>query len=324
VWKRGYGNGMQLTWLFLALARAAGFESYGCWVSNRNKYFFSPAVMDAGRLDANVVLVKLNGKDLYFDPGAMFTPFGLLTWPETGTQGMRLDADGGKWIQTTLPESTESQIQRQARLKLSDSGDLEGKLTVTYIGLEAMYRRLEMRNADDVARKKFLEDQIKEQVPAASELELTNKPDWAATETPLVAELGMKVPGWASTAGKHALLPVGFFTVHERRIFEHANRVHPIYFDYPYQKVDDVSVELPTGWQVSSMPQPQVSEGHVVSYNLKVESGNGTVHVMRKLNVDFLMLEPKYYGPLRSFFQVVRTGDEEQVLLQPGTASARN
>jgi uncharacterized protein DUF3857 len=324
VWKRGYGNGIQLTWLFLALARTAGFEAYGCWVSDRSNYFFSPVTMDGSKLDANVVLVKLNGKDLYFDPGGLFTPFGLLSWPETGTAGLRLDGEGGTWIKTTLPESTESQIQRTAKLRLSETGDLEGKLTVTYTGLEAMYRRLEWRNADDVARKKFLEEQIKEQVPAAAELELSNKPDWGNTETPLVAELDMKVPGWASSAGKRALLPVGFFTVHEKRIFEHANRVHPIYFDYPYQKVDDVTIELPTGWQVSSVPQPQVSEGHVVGYNLKVESGNGTVHVVRKLNVDFLILEPKYYGPLRSFFQVVRTGDEEQVLLQPGTASASN
>ena len=324
VWKRGYGNGIQLTWLYLALVRAAGFEAYGCWVSNRSEYFFSPVTEDDARLNANVVLVKLNGKDLYFDPGAMFTPFGLLTWPETGTPGMRLDSNGGTFIQTTLPESTESQIQRTAKLKLSEEGALEGKLTVTYTGLEAMYRRLEMRHADDVAKKKFLEDQIKAQVPAASELDLTNKPDWSGTETPLVAELDMKVPGWASSAGKRAILPVGFFTVHEKNIFEHANRVHPIYFDYPYQKVDDVAIELPPGWQVSSVPQPQVSDGHVVSYNLTVESGSGVVHVVRKLNVDFLMLERKYYGPLRTFFQVVRTGDEEQVLLQPATAKASN
>jgi len=37
VWKRGYGNGQQLTRLFLGLARAAGFEAYGCWVSGRNE-----------------------------------------------------------------------------------------------------------------------------------------------------------------------------------------------------------------------------------------------------------------------------------------------
>ncbi len=95
-------------------------------------------------------------------------------------------------------------------MKLSDTGDLEGKLTVTYTGLEGMYRRLEERNMDEVERKKFLEDELKEQIPAAAEMELTNKPDWASSEAPLVAEFDVKIPGWASSAGKRAVLPDWF------------------------------------------------------------------------------------------------------------------
>jgi hypothetical protein len=324
LWKRGYGDGTQLTWLYLALVRAAGFEAYGCWVSDRRQYFFTPVTMQPTKLDSNVVLVKLNGKDLYFDPGAAFTPFGLLTWSETGTQGLRLDGDGGTWIKTTLPLSTESQIQRTAKLKMLENGSLEGKLTVTYTGLEGMYRRLETRNADAVARKKFLEDEIKEQIPAAAELELTNKPDWASSETPLVAELDLKIPGWVSSAGKRAVLPVGFFTTGEKQLFEHANRVHPIYFEYPHERLDDVTIDLPLGWQVSSVPPPQTHDAKVVLYDLKAESANGSVHVTRKLDIDLLMLETKYYAALRSFFEAVRSGDDEQVLLQPISATASN
>ena len=257
-------------------------------------------------------------------PGAEFTPFGLLSLVETGTPGLRLDGDGGTWIKTVLPESAESQILRNAKLKLSDTGDLEGKLTVTYTGLEGMYRRLEVRNADEVGRKKFLEDELKEQIPAAAESELTNKPDWASSETPLVAEFDVKIPGWVSSAGKRAVLPVGFFAAAEKRVFEHAQRVHPIYFEYPHEKIDDVTIELPTGWQVSSVPAPQTHDAKVVLYDLKMESSNGTVRVTRKLNIDLLILEQKYYAALRNFFQTVRTGDEEQILLQPGTASASN
>src|SRR5579863_6566530 len=91
IWKRGYGDGRQLTWLYLALVRAAGFEAYGCWVADRRQYFFNPKLMNGKELDANVVLVKLNGKELYFDPGGALTPFGLLEWSETGVLGLRLD-----------------------------------------------------------------------------------------------------------------------------------------------------------------------------------------------------------------------------------------
>jgi len=324
VWKRGYGDGIQLTWLFLGLARAAGFEAYGCWVSDRHEYFFSPVTMEGRKLNANVVLVKLNGKDLYFDPGAAFTPYGLLTWSETAVTGLRLDKDGGTWIRTTLPHAEESRIERVGKLTLSDTGDLEGKLTVTYTGLEAMYHRLGERHADEVARKKFLEERLTSQIAMAAEAELTNKPDWTSPEAPLVAEFNLKIPGVASNAGKRAVLPAAIFTAAEKGLFEHANRVHPIYFDYPHEKVDDLTLELPPGWQVSSVPTPQDQDGHVIRYTLKVEKGAGTLRLTRKLTVDVVLLDQKYYGALRNFFQVVRSGDGEQIVLQPGEIHASN
>src|SRR5205807_5663477 len=106
---------------------------------------------------------------------------------------------------------------------------------------------------------------------------------------------------------KRVMLPVGFFTAYEKRVFEHANRVHPIYFEYPYEKIDDVTVDLPPGWKVSSIPPARTNDGHIVVYDLKVENSNGTLHIARKLNVDILLLEQKYYGALRNFFEVVRT-----------------
>ena len=324
LWKQGYGNGQQLTWLFLGLARAAGFESYAVWTSDRRNYFFNPRVMDDSKLDANVVLVKLNGTDMYFDPGAAFTPFGLLPWPETGVPGLRLDKDGGSWITTTLPASSDSRIERKANLRLSSTGDLEGKLSVTFTGLEAMRRRVEERNTDDADRKKFLEDQIKEYVPVGIEVDLTNKPDWDSSAPTLVAEYSVKVPGWVSGAGRKAILPVGLFSAPEKHIFEHTSRIHPIYVNYPFQEVDDITIDLPFGWQVGSLPAPVNEDGHVITFTLKADNGKGALHLARLLNVDFLELETKYYTALRNFFQTVRTGDEQQIVLQPDAAAASN
>ena len=324
VWKRGYASSNNLDWLFLGLVRAAGFEAYAVYVSDRRNYFFSPKSMDRRKLDASVVLVKVNGKDAYFDPGAAFTPFGLLEWPETGVAGLRLDKDGGTWIQSTLPLSSESQIERKAKLQLLETGDLEGKLTVTFTGLQAMTRRVEELHSDDVEKKKYLEEQVKEYVPAAVELDLTNQPDWKSSSQPLVAEFNLKIPGWVSGAGRRALLPVGIFSTPEKHIFEHTNRVQPLYFEFPFEKVDDVTIDLPLGWQVLTLPPPQKQDGHVVVYNLEAEKDATSVHLSRRLTVDLMLLDVKYYMALRNFFQVVRTGDEEQIVLQPGTASASN
>jgi hypothetical protein len=273
--------------------------------------------MNASDLNGNVVLVKLNGKDMYLDPGAAFTPFGLLPWPETGVRGLKLDKDGGSWVTTTMPESSASRIERKADLKMTTEGSLEGKLTVTYSGLEAEWRRIEERDQDEAERKKFLEDDVKGAIPVGIDVEITNKPDWSSSAATLVAEFSLKVPGWVSGAGRRALMPVGLFSGPEKHIYEHESRVHPMYFQYMSEKIDDAKIELPLGWIVSSMPQPLTNDGHVIMYALKVENDRGTLHIERRLRRDLITLEQKYYPALRSFYQGVRSGDEEQVVLQP-------
>ena len=322
LWKRGYGDSLQINWLFLALARAAGFEAYSVFISPRSEYFFKPQVMNPFQLNGDVVLVKLNGKEVYCDPATAFAPFGLLSWPETGVKGLRLDKEGGSWVTTTLPPSSDSRIERKAELKLTETGSLEGKLTVTFSGLEALWRRIEERSEDATNRKKFLEDQVKEYIPAGIDVDLTNQPDWGSSTPRLVAEFELKVPGWASGAGRRALMPAGLFGAPEKHAFEHANRVHAIYFSYPSAKIDDVTIDLPLGWQVSSLPPVQALDAKAAVYSLKVENNKGTLHLERRLTMDLLMVDLKLYPTLRNFYQVVRTGDEQQIVLQPGAAAA--
>jgi hypothetical protein len=325
LWKNQYGNGWQLTWLYLALARAAGFEAYPCLVAQRNEYFFHKERVNGRELADNVVLVKLNGKEEYFDPGAAFTPFGLLPWVETGATGLKLDKDGGAWIQTPLPPSADSRIERKAAFKLSSEGDLEGTVAATYTGLEGHWRRLEERNQDDTERKKFLEDQIKDAIPAGSEVELIKSPDWTSSDAPVVAEFKVKIPGWASAAGRRMLVPAAFFAAGEKHMFEHANRIWPIYFRFPYKYADDVQIELPEGWQAETMPQSIDQDLKGAEYSMKVEKNGSTVHIERMLRSDLFIVEKENYSVLRSFFQLVKTKDEQQFVLQPGSAaSARN
>ena len=324
LWKNGYGTGYDITWLFLALTRAAGFEAYPVLVASRAEYFFNPKRMNSKELEANVVVVKLNGKDLFFDPGAAFTPFGLLPWAETGVQGRRLDKEGGGWIETPLPESSVSRIERKADMKLTDDGSLEGKVTVTYTGLEAYALRMEERNEDDAARKKLLEDRMKTEVPAAIDLELKKQPDWKNSNEPFVVEYEVKIPGWASSAGKRALVPVGMFSAPEKHMFEHASRVFPVYFAFPFQKIDEVSIDLPLGWQVGSVPKPVDQDAKAIQYTLKAEANKGSLHFKRTLRSDLFIVPADKYSILRNFYQLVRSGDELQIVLQPGTAPASN
>ena len=322
LWKHQYGDGVELTWLFLGLARAAGFEAYPCLVSGRSDYFFRKERVNGMELDANVVLVKVGGKDQYFDPGSAFTPYGLLPWMETGVAGMRFDKNGGTWIQTEMPASSETRIERNAQLKLTTEGDLEGKLKVTFTGLEALDRRIRQRNEDETARKKNLEDEVKNYIPAGSEVELINTPEWKNGNVLLTAEFNLKVPGWLSAAGKRALLPTGLFGASEKHLFEHANRIWPVYFKYPFETVDDITVTLPDGWKVDNQPKDMDRDAKAVEFKLEVKNDGGAVRIKRQLRSDVVMVGKEHYSILRNFYQLVKSEDEQQIVLLPGGTSA--
>jgi hypothetical protein len=292
------------------------------YVSSRNEYIFQPKIMNAQQLNSNVVMLKLNGKPVYCDPGSAFVPYGLLPWYETGVVGLKLDKDGGSWVESSLPLSSDSRIVRKANLKLEDDGTLSGKVEITFSGLEALTRRIDMRNEDAAARKSYMEDQLREYVPAGIEVELKNQPDWKSSAATLTAEYELKVPGWASAAGRRALVPTGLFSATEKQVFEHANRVHPVYFHFPFEKMDDITIQLPLGWRVSSVPKPLNQDQQAVVYTLKVEDEKGTLHVARALKNDIVFVDAKQYPSLRGFYQTVKSGDEEQVMVQPGAAVA--
>jgi hypothetical protein len=322
VLKFGYGDGRNITWTFLALAKAAGFDAVPCVVASRDQYYFRKERLNSQELNSAVVLVQLAGKDIYLEPGTAFTPYGLLPWSETGVQGLRLDKDGGKWIITTIPDSDASRIERKAQMKLADDGSLEGTVKLTFTGLAAQARRLEERKEDVTERKKYLEDELKEAIPAGSEVELKSAPDWSSSETPLEGEFHVSVPGWLSAAGRKALLPVGLFSAPEKHLFEHADRVYPVCYRYTFKKVDDVQVELPAGWKTDQLPKPFDRDAKAAEFKWSVQNDANGLHLRRELRSDVLLIQRDLYPVLRGFYQTVRTEDDQQIVLMPAGTSA--
>ena len=196
-------------------------------------------------------------------------------------------------------------------------------MKVTYTGLEASSRRLEERAEDDTERRKYLEKEIQGDVPSGIDVKLVNSPDWKASETPLIAEYEFKVLGWAASAGRRALLPVGLFGGSEKHTFEHSSRVHPVCFDYRYQHKDDIAIELPAGWQVTSVPKARASDLKAVAFSNSAQESGGTLRLQRELTVNMAFADAKSYVPLRGFFQLVRAGDEDQVVLGPAASSGQ-
>jgi len=351
VLRHGYAWTNQINLLYIALARAAGFDAQLVRVTSRSRRFFQTKLMDVRQLDSEVVVVRLQGAnrtekvspassgpslvrpgeknevrpghevdsapgtEVYLDPATRFCPYGLLPWEETGTTGIRLAKSGGL-VTTPRQTSASAVVERQADLEMLDDGTLQGQLGAIFSGQAALSRRLEAYQEDAAGKRKLIEDEIKDSLRPGSEVELLSVGPWESSDEPLRVVCRIRIPAMATSTGRRIFLPVGLLQAKQRYPFQSQTRLYPIYLHYPYKRVDHVTLRLPAGVRVESLPAPQKVENPVVQFRIEVANDSGKVSVERLLAVEGIYFPTEYYQPLRSFFQKVRAGDDEQVVLQ--------
>ena len=304
VLKNGYARGNSINWFFLALVRAAGFQASPVLVSERSTYFFAYGLLDSREMNEAVVAVNLNGQDIYLDPATKHCPFGILPWAETGVQGIKLDKDGGAFVTTTQPKSSDALIERSGTLQMGSDGWLEGTLAVVFHGQEALWRRNNAENQDDESRNKSLTDTVKGWLPAGATIDLTNQPDWAGSETPLRAEFKVRTKFVGASTGRRLLMSesllANLIAVH----FEHPLRTYPVYFDYPLEFTDDISVALALVLQPESIPPAvHLALPGLGQYDLSCEQVPGALNFHRHMTLAGFYYDTRYYTNLRSLLR---------------------
>ena len=323
VLKHGYGYDREINFLFVGLARTAGFEATEIYLAPRSNGFFLPKLEDAEQLVADIVWVRAGAKEYYLDPAARYFPFGLLPWYETDAGGIRLTKQGGDLVFTPDPVSSDAVLVRHADLDLGDDGAATGKLQVDFTGQRAALLREEKHNEDETGRKKDLEDEIKSWLPAGASFELTTIANWDDTAQPLHIEGIVNVPSFGSAIGRRMIVPVALFQSSSFKAFAPEKRVNAVYFRFPYEELDDLTLRAPVGYKIETLPDAQkINRGAVTYEESAAQQGDG-VEAKRHLIVNGLLIPQSSYPALRAFFSLVQTDDNAQIVFQ-GAESAKS
>lgn len=316
------GDHDDLNRLLVAMVRAAGIPAFMMWVPSRDEAFFQPELLSIRQLDTEIAIVQLGGKDVFLDPGTKYCPYGLLNWRYSNSRGLRQSATKGTEIaESPLPDYSQAQILRMARLQMSEDGKVEGTIRVGYYGLEAMERRQKANMTDAEGRKKMLEEEMQGWLPGNSDVSLVGTPNWDETEPHLAAEFKISSPIALGT-GKRLLVPVHIFQVNEKPVFSSSTRVNPIYFWYLTRQLDEVHIAFPPSLEVESLPSNDSIKLDYAVYSTtqKKESAN-SIMARRDLVMGGLVFPQNMYKEIKDFYDKVKVGDDQQMILK-GSAHA--
>jgi hypothetical protein len=322
VLKHGYGNGGEINSLFLGLARAAGFDARKVYFADRGRLIFRPSLENTRELSGDIVVVNLAGKNLFFDPGSPDYPFGLLTWNETGMDGLAVSKKGAEFINIPSTKAEEALTERHADLTLDARGSLNGTLEIDFTGIRGSAIRQAERGEGQSDRRKDLSKMIDPGLPSGASFHITSVTGWRHSSAPLKVEGKLSIPGYGTGLGKRLLVPLVPFASPVASAFHSATRVNAIYFEYPFEHRDDVTLHLPAGYGVESLPKLPSVSGPAFVYTVTTAKQANTLHVTRDLAVRGFYFEAKYYPAIRSFFSMVKTGDDDQAVLEASVAAA--
>ncbi len=295
VLNRGYAFGNEINLVFVALARAAGFEAYPVLVTSRRGAFFLKDLPNEGQLNSMVVAVRLDKSTLFLDPATRFCPFGLLPWDETDAGGIRVSSFGPGTGFTPLSKSTDAVTRWEAELRLNEDGSLRGKVKALYFGQEALSKRLYAIQEDEAERRKELEESVKNGLAQGATVRLLGVEGWETSEGPLKVDFEVEVPNFATQAGRRWVLPLGIFHVNEKNPFPSARRAHDIYFSYPQESYEVVKLELPPGMQAESLPADVKADQGGAYYEFSTKKEGNTVRMTRALRLSVYYIKQEQY-----------------------------
>ncbi len=325
VWKDQSGNANQIALLYVALARAAGLKAWPMWIAPRDERIFNADYFSVDQLSDYIVLVELDGKTVYLDPGQKTCSFGKLAWQHTLAGGLRLGESGAKLDFTPAAQYKEDRTERNANLFIDATGKVTGQLQVVMTGDEAIYWRQVALENDPAEFEKQFTDSVRDDLPEGVEASFDHFSALDDYESPMTAVF--QVSGsLGAPQGKYFILPGLFFESRAKTPFvAQANRTTPIDLHFPMMEQNEVDYSLPPGYTVESSPKSSdVNWPQYAAMRINSVSGNGELKVGRVFARGFALLGPESYADLHSFYQKVAEADQQQIVLTRTPAQKGN
>jgi hypothetical protein len=305
------------------LARAAGLNVDGFQVANRDRRIFDPNLFSLRQLGDYLVVLHIDGKDIYLDPGEKLCPFGQLNWKHTLAGGIQENAKAPVY---TPPNTTKDAITAHiADLIVDTQGGITGTVKIQMNGPAALHWRQLNLTSDPEEVRKQLNESLRYLLPQGVTGEVDKIQGLETAEGFL--SVSAKVTGLlGSSTGKRLLLPGFFFSTgaHQQFVAEE-KRTSAVDLHYAEQVIDDAVYHLPAGFTVESAPQPaQLSWPEHATLVVKTTPGTGSIEIKHIFARGFVLLDAKEYPALRDYYQKIAANDQQQLVLVKAASAAGN
>lgn len=323
--KRGMGSALDIQRLFGAMAAAAGFDVRIAHIADRSNAFFNPSHTSVNALNRRAIAVRMGEKWKFYNPSSSYLPIGMLPWSEEGTTALIPDPNNPLLISTPLSSPERTLKKRNARLRLSEDGTLEGDAVLEYTGHVGAIKKEMEADSSPVEREERLKNIFKESLSTA-ELSNIHIEHISSMDMPFTYRFHIKITGYAQRTGRRIFIQPALFQKGDMPLFTTDQRKHNIYFEYPWSEMDEVDILLPEGYDLESPEgQQPITLGKAGRHTMQLFISKD--HRLLRYTRKFLMggegrilYSVQDYPMIKRFFDAVHQADSHTITLKQTTS----
>lgn len=309
-YKNRTGNVAEINLMLVSMLRFAGLEANPVLVSTKSNGI--PLFPSRTAFNYVICAVEIPDGVIMLDATDMNSALNIMPTRVLNWQG-RLIRKEGSSVFVDLRPSFVSKENTSGLLSIDVEGNVSGKLRTQYFDYNAYRFR---KNYLDSNKENYIESLEKK----LGQIEID---DYLVTNEnilskPILEEFSFKHADLVEIIGdKMYFSPLLFYSLSENP-FKVEKRDYPIDFVYPQEDKYTITINLPDGYVVESVPQNTVfaMENSLLVYKFSLNASEGKIQMGATTTINESMITPDYYTDLKDFFRRIVENQTEKIVLK--------
>ncbi|HBD27001.1 transglutaminase [Flavobacterium sp.] len=304
------GNAAEINLMLTSMLRYAGLSANPILISTRS----NGVALYPSRSAFNYVIsgVEVENQIIMLDATNKFSLPGILPIRDLNWYG-RIIRNNGSSANVNLIPQKKSIDAITLMGSISKDGEITGKVRKKLFDYNAFIFR---NNYNNISKESYIEKLEKENLGLEiEEYEVQNNVN---LNEPIVESYTFKSTNSVEIIGdKLYVSPLLYFTMKENP-FKQESREYPVDFVFPNQDNYKISLTIPEGYTVETLPASKViaMPDNMAKFSYEISKSNNQIQLSYIFDTNNVIIENGYYETLKNFFKELVNKNNEHIVLK--------
>ena len=309
-YQEGVGNTADINFILIAMLNYAGIPTSPVLLSTLDNGI--PLYPNRTIFNYVIAAADLDGNRILLDATNKFTTKNILPLYALNWSGRLIKEDGNS-EEITLDPKFSSKKTMLLQYAIDKNGNLKGQTKIQRTGYQAFSFREINRGINEQTYLETVENDW-----SGAQISKYSIDDSVDLSKPVLEDFTFETNNQSEIIGDKMYVMPKLFFANTRNPFVQENRISPIYFGYPGQETFNVTIAIPEGYEVESVPKPirLLTKEYVAKFEFMATVLGDKIQITIIKELNKKMVSDSFYPVLKDFYKQMIEKESEKIVFK--------